>query len=242
MGERGGEPRGARRVHQHPGALQVARAVQAGGEDEMPLEQRIGGAEFGEDLVFGHRPFPARLGRPPDRRGARAAARRSKRRLRRRDRLPIRPAKPPLGAESVPLRRRRSPRGLDEDSRKLIVARRRARAGAGRRARAGGSRARPPPQRRRPAPATRSAPLAGGAGTPDRRPSRRPTRPSNAGRAGTMAAAPPPTPGIGQPDGATDLQPQVTPIGQEALVVPRLHPGADDHGHLRVRAAACCCS
>ena len=44
--------------------LQVARAVQARGEDEMAFEQRAGGAEFGQNLVFGHRIFPG-CNRPP---------------------------------------------------------------------------------------------------------------------------------------------------------------------------------
>ena len=42
--------RRARRVHQHARALQIARAAQARRQDEMPFEQRVGGAEFGEDL------------------------------------------------------------------------------------------------------------------------------------------------------------------------------------------------
>ena len=55
---------GARRVHQHPRALQVARAVQPRGEDEMALEQRAGGAEFGQDFLFGHRHSLALKWRP----------------------------------------------------------------------------------------------------------------------------------------------------------------------------------
>ena len=62
-GERRGEPLGARRVHQHPRALQVARAAQARGQDEMAFEQRVGGAEFGQDLVVGHHRSHAPLGR-----------------------------------------------------------------------------------------------------------------------------------------------------------------------------------
>ena len=62
-GERPGQPLGPRRVHQHPRALQVARAAQARREDEMAFEQRVGGAEFGEDLVVGHRRCDAPLGR-----------------------------------------------------------------------------------------------------------------------------------------------------------------------------------
>ena len=53
-GERAGEALGPRRVHQHARALQVARAPQARGQDEMAFEQRVGGAEFGEDFVVGH--------------------------------------------------------------------------------------------------------------------------------------------------------------------------------------------
>jgi hypothetical protein len=41
-------------VHQHPRALQVARGMEPGGEDEMPLQQRARGPEFGQHLVVRH--------------------------------------------------------------------------------------------------------------------------------------------------------------------------------------------
>ena len=53
--QRGGQPAGAVRVHQHARALQVMRAVAARGEQEMPFEQGLAGAEFGENLVVVHR-------------------------------------------------------------------------------------------------------------------------------------------------------------------------------------------
>ncbi len=69
----------------------------------MPLEQRLGGAEFGEDLLFDHGPFPGRCGRRPDRlRKGRLQG--DPRALRSTGLLPIRRANPPLGPESVPLR------------------------------------------------------------------------------------------------------------------------------------------
>ncbi|GAA3258635.1 hypothetical protein GCM10020258_19940 [Sphingomonas yabuuchiae] len=40
-------------------ALQIARAAQAGGEDEMPFEQRLGGTELGKDVFIGHGATPA---------------------------------------------------------------------------------------------------------------------------------------------------------------------------------------
>ena len=69
-GQRPRQPLGARRVHQHPRALQIVRAAQARGQDEMALEQRVGGPELGEDLVVAHhraaaiRPGHARLQHP----------------------------------------------------------------------------------------------------------------------------------------------------------------------------------
>ena len=48
------KPLGARRVHEHGVLLEEHRRVQAGGEDEMPLQQRAGGAEFVEHLVLIH--------------------------------------------------------------------------------------------------------------------------------------------------------------------------------------------
>ena len=41
---------GALRVLEDEHLLQEDRRAQAGGQDEMPLEQRAGGAEFGEGL------------------------------------------------------------------------------------------------------------------------------------------------------------------------------------------------
>ena len=48
------QPAGAHRVHQHPGALQVIGAVSPRGEQEMPFEQGLAGAEFGKDIFFLH--------------------------------------------------------------------------------------------------------------------------------------------------------------------------------------------
>lgn len=53
-GHRLAQPGGARRVHQDARTLQIAWAAQARGQDEMPFEQRLGGAELGEDVVIGH--------------------------------------------------------------------------------------------------------------------------------------------------------------------------------------------
>jgi hypothetical protein len=53
-GERDGEPSGALGVHQDARALQVIFAVAARGEQEMALEQGVGGAEFGQDFIIGH--------------------------------------------------------------------------------------------------------------------------------------------------------------------------------------------
>jgi hypothetical protein len=69
----------------------------------MPFEQRLGGAEFGEDLRFVHGPFPGRCGRRPDK-PRKGRLQGDPRALRRTGLLPIRPANPPLGPESVPLR------------------------------------------------------------------------------------------------------------------------------------------
>ena len=55
------KPRAARRIHQHARALQVTRAPETRGKDEMPLEQRVGSAEFGKDVVVGHRLRPERV-------------------------------------------------------------------------------------------------------------------------------------------------------------------------------------
>ena len=45
---------GVRRMLQHERALQVAGAVQAGGQTEMAVEQRAGASEQVEKLVAGH--------------------------------------------------------------------------------------------------------------------------------------------------------------------------------------------
>ena len=51
--ERAAQPLGARRVLEDEHLLQEDRRAQAGAEDEMPFEQRAGGAEFGEGLFGG---------------------------------------------------------------------------------------------------------------------------------------------------------------------------------------------
>ena len=58
--------RGARRIHQHARALQVVRAVQARGEDEMALEQRARwrGIRPGLPLRSSHVPGSMRRRRP----------------------------------------------------------------------------------------------------------------------------------------------------------------------------------
>ncbi|PAV69700.1 hypothetical protein WR25_05070 [Diploscapter pachys] len=53
--QRVGQAGATARVHQHARALQVARAAQARRQDEMPFEQRVRGAEFGQHVVVGHR-------------------------------------------------------------------------------------------------------------------------------------------------------------------------------------------
>ncbi len=52
--ERDREPSGALGVHQHARALEVIFAVTPRREQEMPLEQGVGGAEFGQDFIIGH--------------------------------------------------------------------------------------------------------------------------------------------------------------------------------------------
>ena len=67
--QRAAQPLGARRILEDEHLLQKHRRVQAGGKDEMPLEQRAGGAEFVERLVCGqcagHAPFHSRRTRKP---------------------------------------------------------------------------------------------------------------------------------------------------------------------------------
>ena len=146
---------GAHRIHQHPRALQVARAVQARGQDEMALEQRAGGAEFGQDFLFGHRfsRLCGKAGTIGNRRHGfkRSASRRTC--LRDANPLPIRRAQAPPGAQIQPPARA-DHRGLDEDLFEAFRHRRRLRDGARRGPRR--SRARPghgAPRRRRSAPA-----------------------------------------------------------------------------------------
>ena len=55
-GEGRAQALGARRIHEHAGALQIARAVQARGQNEMTLEQRARAAKFLQDLVLRHLP------------------------------------------------------------------------------------------------------------------------------------------------------------------------------------------
>src|SRR5690606_2988342 len=68
-GER--ETAGPLRVHQHARALQVEGAVPARRQYEVAVEQRVAGAEFSENLVFGHggevafRSVDARSGKRP---------------------------------------------------------------------------------------------------------------------------------------------------------------------------------
>src|SRR5262245_18291039 len=54
LDKNGAQPGGARRVHQDARALQISRAVQSGGQDEMAFEQRAGRLEFRQNLVLGH--------------------------------------------------------------------------------------------------------------------------------------------------------------------------------------------
>ena len=68
-GQRAGQPLGPPGVHQHPRALQVARAAQARREDEMAFEQRLRGAELVEISSSVMRP-PAFSGRVIGRGGA----------------------------------------------------------------------------------------------------------------------------------------------------------------------------
>ena len=83
------------RVHQHPRALQVARAAQPRREDEMAFEQRLGSAEFRQNLVVGHasasRRFAAGIGDAAAPRNPREMA--ATRRLRDWN---VRPIRPPL--------------------------------------------------------------------------------------------------------------------------------------------------
>ena len=51
FGQRSRQPLGAGRVHQHARALEIARASQARGQDEVPFEQCVRRAEFREDLI-----------------------------------------------------------------------------------------------------------------------------------------------------------------------------------------------
>jgi hypothetical protein len=53
-GQRPAQPFGPARVHQHAGALQVAGAVQPGGQHEMPFKQRTRRPELTQHLVLGH--------------------------------------------------------------------------------------------------------------------------------------------------------------------------------------------
>jgi len=52
--ERLRQPLGPLWIHQHAGALQIARAPEPGRQNEMPLEQRVGSAKFGQDLIVRH--------------------------------------------------------------------------------------------------------------------------------------------------------------------------------------------
>src|SRR3546814_18470159 len=52
-GERRGEAAGAVAVHQDACALQVIFAVTARGEEEMPVQQGVGGTELGQDVIVG---------------------------------------------------------------------------------------------------------------------------------------------------------------------------------------------
>ena len=59
--QRAAQPLGAGRVLEDEHLLQEHRRMQAGRENEMPLEQRAGGAEFGERLFrreVAGRPWP----------------------------------------------------------------------------------------------------------------------------------------------------------------------------------------
>src|SRR5206468_2704223 len=82
-----------RSVHQHSGALQVARAAQARRKDEMTLEQSVGCPEFGENVVVAHHGLRRPLGR---------FGQRAKCRLRLRKAAPIEPRNPGAPAFAVP--------------------------------------------------------------------------------------------------------------------------------------------
>ena len=55
IGDRAADARGAARILQQPRALEVAVAVQAGGEQEVPLEQGLGALEQPQDPVVRRR-------------------------------------------------------------------------------------------------------------------------------------------------------------------------------------------
>ena len=230
-GQRRGEPRGARRIHQHPRALQVARAVQARGEDEMALEQRAGGAEFGQNFLFGHRLPPGRNGRR--RIGKRGPGHQAFQppQIGARNRLegPRSPAykagaERPRGAESSRLRA--AHRGLDEDSFQACRHRRRLRPGA-RRVRPGAA---PPPMPPRPPRLPPHRPRARGRASPPppatRPPPRRRRRQCRDARGAAAHRADAGHRPARRPLG---LQDQVTPIGAGGRLVPRHDPDAADH-------------
>ena len=181
-GERLGQRRGARGVHQHPRALQIERAAQARGEDEMALQQRAGGAEFGQDFLFGHR-FSWLECPPTDREqaaGHQAFRQRGATCLRDANPLPIRRRASAPGRPN-PAARRAGHRGLDEDFFEAVRHRRRLRPGARRRRRPGRRRraASAAAHRRRarpaaPAAADATANAAGAARRAARAPRRRP--------------------------------------------------------------------
>jgi len=56
--QRGGEGEGEAgrplRVHQHPRALQVVRAMAPGREQEMAFQKGLAGPELGQDVIFLH--------------------------------------------------------------------------------------------------------------------------------------------------------------------------------------------
>ncbi len=216
VGERAGETLGARRVHQHPRALQVARRAEARGEDEVAFEQRFGSPEFGQNILFGHASRPSRHRLCTSFSLANYKGR--DKRLRRREPLPIRPRL--SGGPAGPILWLEPVTGVVMTFKFGLIAL--AAVGMTPVAAQGQTPANPAPQEQ--AAATTAAPAGPSAAAAN--PSATPAAATDATGASAVApgAAPTapafdhavPTPGIGMPDGRIGLQDQFTPVGREA--------------------------